>query len=112
LIDNQQHYDGCLVNCPRKLQVSAPEGQELTVGEYTGATRYTFQADNVPGLAYGGQGRGCNESFSVFTIYELSYDDADNMASLAIDFDLACEQETRDRLRGVARINSTYPLIE
>jgi hypothetical protein len=95
-----------------KLQVAAPKGQELTVGEYTGATRYTFQADNVPGLAFGGQGRGCNKSFSDFTIYELSYDDADNIASLAIDFDLACEQETRDRLRGVVRINSTYPLTE
>ena len=93
------------------LDIAAPSGETLKVGRYEGATRYPFQDDAVAGLGFGGQAKGCNESFSDFEIYEIEFDSEMNLIKLALDFDLACEQSTRERLQGTVRINSDYPMV-
>lgn len=94
-----------------RLEVEAPTGTNLTVGRYEGATRFPFQNEDVAGLSFGGQGRGCNLSYSDFEIYEIEFDSDMNLTKLALDFDHACEQSTRDRLQGTVRINSDYPMV-
>ncbi|NRA62559.1 MAG: hypothetical protein HRU25_16995 [Psychrobium sp.] len=91
------------------LTISAPKGEILAVGKYQGATRYPFQEDDVAGLDFGGQDRRCNSSISDFEIYEITFDTDNKLTTLAMDFDLACEQATRERLKGVVRINTDYP---
>jgi hypothetical protein len=91
--------------------VEAPKGTNLAVGKYEGATRYPFQDDDVAGLDFGGQGRGCSISFSDFEIFEIEFDSEMNLTKLALDFDHACEQSTRERLQGTVRINSDYPVV-
>ncbi|SEL20829.1 hypothetical protein SAMN05216262_10790 [Colwellia chukchiensis] len=93
------------------LDVAAPAGETLKIGRYEGATRYPFQDDAVAGLDFGGQAKGCNESFSDFEIYQIEFDSEMNLIKLALDFDLACEQSTRKRLQGTVRINSDYPMM-
>ncbi|WP_077284809.1 hypothetical protein [Cognaticolwellia aestuarii] len=93
------------------LKVEAPTGTNLTIGRYEGATRYPFQNEDVAGLSFGGQHRGCNISFSDFEIYEIAFDSDMNLTKLALDFDLACEQSGRERLQGTVRINSGYPMV-
>jgi hypothetical protein len=94
-----------------RFVVEAPKGTNLAVGKYEGATRYPFQNDDVAGLDLGGQGRGCNQSFSDFEIFEIEFDSEMNLTKLALDFDHACEQSTRERLQGTVRINSDYPVV-
>ncbi len=93
------------------LEVAAPIGTDLAIGKYEGATRYPFQNEDVPGLSFYGQGRGCNNSFSDFEIFEIEFDGNMNLTKLALDFDHACEQSTRERLQGTVRINSDYPIV-
>ena len=93
------------------LKVEAPTGANLTIGKYEGATRYPFQSEDVAGLSFSGQHRGCNSSFSDFEIYEIEFDSDMNLTKLALDFDHACEQSTRERLQGTVRINSDYPMV-
>jgi len=93
------------------LKVEAPTGANLAIGKYEGATRYPFQNEDVAGLSFSGQHRGCNNSFSDFEIYEIEFDSDMNLTKLALDFDHACEQSTRERLQGTVRINSDYPMV-
>jgi hypothetical protein len=93
------------------LKVEAPTGTNLAIGKYEGATRYPFQNEDVAGLSFSGQHRGCNSSFSDFEIYEIEFDSDMNLTKLALDFDHACEQSTRERLQGTVRINSDYPMV-
>ena len=93
------------------LEVEAPTGESLATGKYKGATRYPFQNEDVAGLSFSGQSRGCNSSFSDFEIYEIEFDNDLNLIKLALDFDHSCEQSTRERLQGTVRINSDYPMV-
>jgi hypothetical protein len=55
------------------LDFAAPSGQSLAPGNYTGATRYPFQASNQPGLSIVGDGRGCNTLTGSFQILQASF---------------------------------------
>src|SRR5438067_2133929 len=49
---------------------AAPEGLELIPGAFEYATRYPFQAANVPGLDFSGNGLGCNTLTGRFVVLE------------------------------------------
>ncbi len=55
------------------LFLSAPTGQPLSPGAYENAAR--FASDVQPGLDFGGDGRGCNQSVGRFTVSDFQRDD-------------------------------------
>jgi len=69
------------------LDFAAPSGLPLTVGTYTGATRFPFQALGEPGLDVSGDGFGCNTLTGSFTVLEAVYD-----ANGVVSFDATFEQ--------------------
>jgi hypothetical protein len=88
------------------LDFSAPAGEALHAGDYTGATRYPFQAANVPGFDISGHGRGCNQETGRFRIYEIHFDATGQVDALAADFEQHCEGFAA-ALFGAIRYNST-----
>src|ERR1700731_3955666 len=87
------------------LDFAAPNNQPLTVGTYTGATRFPFQASTVPGLAVYGDGRGCNNDDGSFTVSEVSYGPNNTVNSFDAIFEQHCEGFT-PALRGEIRYNA------
>src|SRR3954462_946302 len=69
------------------LDFAAPNDQPLTVGTYTGATRFPFQAPTEPGLDVSGDGFGCNTLTGSFTVLEAVYD-----SNGVVSFDATFEQ--------------------
>jgi hypothetical protein len=69
------------------LDFSAPNNGPLTVGTYTAATRFPFQAPTEPGLDVSGDGFGCNTLTGSFTVLEAAYD-----ANGVVSFDATFEQ--------------------
>jgi len=55
------------------LGFAAPLDATLTPGHYANATRWPFQAANVPGLSVSGDGRGSNTLTGNFTVTEALY---------------------------------------
>ncbi|MGA5305561.1 hypothetical protein ACPCHT_37095 [Nucisporomicrobium flavum] len=66
---------------------SAPAGEKLEPGTYTGATRYPFN-DEGPGLDISGEGRGCNQLTGTFTVTEAAF----GPEGYVEDFDATYEQ--------------------
>src|SRR5207245_7963884 len=56
------------------LDFAAPGNATLTPGSYLNATRFPFQAFNVPGLDVSGQGRGSNTLTGKFTVIQAVYE--------------------------------------
>jgi VCBS repeat-containing protein len=73
------------------LDFAAPNNQPLTVGTYTGATRFPFQASNEPGLSVAGDGRGCNMDNGSFTVLEVTYGANGTIDSFDAIFEQHCE---------------------
>lgn len=73
------------------LDFAAPKGQQLTTGTYVNATRYPFQAPTVPGLSFGGDGRGCNQLSGQFTIADFAYGADGTVQRLTATFEQHCE---------------------
>lgn len=86
------------------LEVGAPNGQFLQVGEYLNAKRYAFSGAS-PGLDFFGQGRGSNTLAGAFVVWELEMN-GDQIVRLAIDF-VQRSEEKGQPLNGKLRINST-----
>jgi hypothetical protein len=86
------------------LNVGAPQGQFLKVGEYTDAKRFAFSGAS-PGLDFYGKGRGSNMVAGEFVVWELVMD-GDQIVRLAIDFVQRSEVKMPP-LAGKLRINST-----
>jgi hypothetical protein len=63
---------------------------QLEVGTYGNLTRYPFHDDAVGGLAWSGEGRGCNTLTGTVTINEVVYD-GDNLVIIDLDFEQYCE---------------------
>lgn len=95
-------YDGGNDNWT--LNLRAPSA--LAVGTYTGATRYPFEAAGVPGLSFGGSGRGCNTLTGTYTINELVWGSGNVPTKLSVDFEQHCEGGA-PALRGQVRYNAT-----
>ena len=88
------------------LDFAAPSGQSLAPGNYTGATRYPFQASNQPGLSIVGDGRGCNTLTGSFQILQASFDSVGNVLVFDATFVQYCEGGTA-ALRGELRYNAS-----
>jgi uncharacterized repeat protein (TIGR01451 family) len=55
------------------LDFAAPLNSPLVAGNYANATRYPFEASNVPGLNVDGEGRGSNTLTGSFTVTQAIY---------------------------------------
>ncbi|WP_417908504.1 hypothetical protein [Candidatus Electronema sp. PJ] len=88
---------------------AAPGDVLLQVGVYENATRFPFQASNVPGLDFSGDGRGCNELTGRFEVKEIVYGAGDTITSFAADFEQHCEGGEA-ALYGSVRYNSDVPV--
>jgi hypothetical protein len=86
------------------IEFAAPRGGTLQVGNYPGARRYPFH-DEAPGIAFGGNGRGCNEIAGHFVVWELEVQ-GNRVVRLAIDFVQHCER-AGPPLTGSVRFNSS-----
>ncbi|MFF8287886.1 hypothetical protein ACF068_01475 [Streptomyces sp. NPDC016309] len=72
------------------LDFSAPAGQRLAPGTYTGATRHPFNNAGA-GLSLGGNGRGCNTLTGSFTISALEFGPRGYVKTLDATFEQHCE---------------------
>ena len=73
------------------LRFAAPAGMELTVGEYTGATRYPFNDPDEPGLSILGMGRGCNTLTGNFYVHEITFGPDNTVETFWATFEQHCE---------------------
>jgi hypothetical protein len=90
------------------LDFAAPNNQNLTVGKYTGAVRFPFQASNQPGLDVFGDGRGYNGLKGNFEVKEIKYGAAGAVTSFWATFEQPCEGAF-PAARGEIRYNATAP---
>lgn len=77
---------------------------QLQTGSFTGLTRYPFQAEGAGGLAYFGDGRGCNTLTGQFTVDDATYT-AGALTSVDLRFVQNCEGGSpalRGRVRWIA----------
>jgi len=91
------------------LDFAAAGHVPLTVGTYTGATRFPFQAFSEPGLSVDGDGRGCNTLTGSFTVVEINYGAGGGVNSFDALFEQHCEGAT-PALRGEIRFNA-HPVV-
>ena len=63
---------------------------QLQVGSYANLTRYPFQASGAGGLAWSGQGRGCNTVAGSVVINSVSYQ-AGLLKAIDLNFEQHCE---------------------
>ena len=73
------------------LDLTAPSGQTLAPGTYTGATRYPFNEPAEPGLDLSGNGRGCNTLTGEFTITDVELGPQGYVEKLDASFVQHCE---------------------
>lgn len=90
------------------LDFAAANSQFLTVGTYTGAARFPFQASSQPGLSLYGDGRGCNTLTGSFQVLEVSYG-AGTINSFDAIFEQHCEGGV-PAARGEIRYNA-HPVV-
>ena len=86
------------------FQFGAPMGQQLHVGEYTGATR-DFGTEG-PVLDVSGEGAGCNESFGRFIVKDIHVDEAGEVDRFwaLYEFHIHCENPSRPATFGEVRV--------
>ncbi|MGY0004078.1 hypothetical protein [Micromonospora sp. I033] len=72
------------------LDLSAPVGQPLAVGTYTGATANTYESP-LPGLALSGNDRSCGgASTGSFTVTDISWGPHDYLERFDATFEQSC----------------------
>ena len=91
------------------LDFAAPNGAPVTPGTYLNATRYPFQETSVPGLAVGGDGRGCNMLTGSFQVLQAVYGPANTLVAFEAIFEQHCEGFA-PALRGQIRYNANVAL--
>lgn len=91
-------------------QLIGPMETFPTVGRYADATRWPFQANNVAGFTFSGDGRGCNRNQSEVDVLELEQDESGSVTTVSIDFIQYCESDMSRPLKGKIRFNSNLPL--
>jgi hypothetical protein len=85
-----------------------PNNAPATPGTYN-ATRYPFHPAAEAGFSFGGDGHGCNQSTSIFTIHEVVLGTGTAVQSLALDFSHQCENNGPSTT-GQVRFNSSFPI--
>jgi hypothetical protein len=73
------------------VSLAAPTGQTLTTGTYSDAQRAVFRSPGFPGLDVEGEGRGCNQVYGSFVVYDATYDSGGGVISFAGQFFMHCE---------------------
>jgi hypothetical protein len=73
------------------LDFAGPGNLRLSPGVYEHATRFPFQAANVPGLSVSGNGRGCNMLTGSFEVLEATYGPSGEVLTFAADFEQHCD---------------------
>lgn len=92
------------------LDFSARGEADLMPGMYLGATRYGW--DNTPKLDLHGDGRGSNQVLGQFTILEMSWNEDNSPATMAVDFIHFSEGQSTNWTMGSFRYNSDIPLSQ
>jgi hypothetical protein len=87
------------------LDIGAPRGKMLAVGEYPNAERFKYSG-NAPGLDFRGKGRDSTKLAGKFAVWELEIVD-DKVTRLAIDFEQRSDGK-KEPLTGKIRFNSTF----
>ena len=82
----------------------------LQVMTYKNALRYPFNGQSHPGLAFNGDGRGCNQVSGKFKVLEIEVDANGNIQKFAADFEHHCEKLER-AVYGSVRYNSDISVI-
>jgi hypothetical protein len=90
------------------LDIAAPQGQTLTPGTYTGATRYPFQQPDEPGLSFDGDGRGCNTLTGSFAVQQAVFGPNGYVQEFDATFEQHCEGSDA-ALRGEVHITNPAP---
>ncbi len=89
------------------LQFMAPAGAQLAARGYAVTGRAGFHTANG-GLDIFGNGRHCLNVQGIFFVREIAFEPGTSeISSLAIDFELRCEQSAAPPLTGRLRFNST-----
>ncbi|MEU4674484.1 hypothetical protein AB0F91_42640 [Amycolatopsis sp. NPDC023774] len=70
---------------------AAPRGTALAPGTYAGALRYPFQPLQAPGFSLTGNGRGCKESTSTFTVENAVFGPSGYVQEFDATFEQHCE---------------------
>lgn len=97
------------------LDFATANDQPLTVGSYTGATRYPLNAypftdPATPGLSFIGNGRGNNALSGFFDVLETNVADDGTVLSFAADFVQYDEGNLNGWNKGAIRFHSDLPV--
>ncbi|WP_395338723.1 PKD domain-containing protein [Ningiella sp. W23] len=84
---------------------AAPDDAELENGVYENATRFPFQAPDVPGLTISGNGRGCNKNYGAFDVLDIVQQE-NTVTSFRATFEQHCESLSAPLLTGEIAFNS------
>lgn len=85
-----------------QVMLEPPAGQQLRPGTYANALRAPFNGSS-PGLSVSGDGRGCNNDYGSFTVYQLAFASNGSLTQLDADFTQTCESTTAPPLTGTIR---------
>jgi hypothetical protein len=88
-----------------ELDLSVPEDRQIEPGRYTDAQRYPFQNAGLPGLAFSGDGRACNEVSGEFTVTGIQRAAGGRITNLTAAFSQACDGKPAT-LRGTVKLNA------
>lgn len=94
------------------VNLAAPRGEELRPGTFNLAERAPFRTGRSPGLDVSGPGRGCNEVWGNFTIFQVGFDSTGQLSTLDASFTQRCGSAggpARAALSGQIKFN-TLPL--
>jgi len=91
------------------VDLVAPEGQALTPGTTYQATRAPFQSPTTGGFDLSGDGRGCNESTSTFTVQDAVFGTNGWIEKFSATFEQHCENGTSYAYGKVVLVNGPAP---
>jgi hypothetical protein len=88
------------------VNLAAPQDEKLHPGNFYNAERAPFRTGRAPGLDVFGDGRGCNEVWGTFTIYQITTNTEGGITMLDAAFTQRCESSTAPTLKGVVKFNA------
>jgi hypothetical protein len=89
-----------------QVMLLPPAGQQLHPGTYQNALRAPFNGSS-PGLSVSGDGRGCNNDYGSFTVYQLGFASNGSLTQLDADFTQMCESTTAPPLQGTVKYQAS-----
>lgn len=89
-----------------QVRFMPPIGQQLLPGTYVNALRATSNG-SFPGLSVAGDGRGCDNDYGSFTLYQLSFGSDGSLTQLDADFVQTRESPTAPPMTGIVRYQAS-----